>query len=92
MRGVGVVRDRPFFLPLIDARFPFCLCSTPFGRNYLQKERAFCRSGSAQRKNERQPQSSMERCSTRNHENATADPSTPSATADSGRDDTSVGE
>ncbi len=30
-----------------------------------------------------QPQSSMERCSTRNDENATADPSTPSATADS---------
>jgi len=37
-------------------------------------------------------QSDMELFSSRKHENATADPSTPSATADSGRDDTSVGE
>src|SRR5215472_8736774 len=33
-------------------------------------------------------QSGMERCSIRNDENATGDPSTPSAAADSGRDDT----
>ena len=31
---------------------------------------------------EKQPQSGMERCFTRNHENATADPSTASAAAD----------
>jgi hypothetical protein len=42
-------------------------------------------------KNNRRRHGDMERCSTRSHQNATADPSTPSAAADSGRDDTSVG-
>ncbi len=76
----------------------------PFGVNYLQSGRIYFEAvrGEALRpfgaagfqvygSCKQQLQSSMERCPTRNHENATADPSTPSATTDAGRDDTSVG-